>query len=178
MQKPQKSLESDQTLFLLWVGSWHETRQGQAHLRDTVWKGQVQKMVFSTNCILENNPQACKLMTREKFLQTMTILEQKNNSLKNHRCLFLPSILHSMCIYEVICKAKANNSTTPRKSLYSRTKELPWVGFEPTTLIFLGVSVLPILPGQLSRQVVQTTKTIQQKAKTTVLWHNKHSLSM
>ena len=37
-------------------------------------------------------------------------------------------------------------------SFYSKKKGLPWVGFEPTTLHFLGMSALPIeLPLQLSR---------------------------
>ena len=67
-------------------------------------------------------------------------------------------------INEVINKAKANNSTNPEQpffqrkkrpwvaTLFSKKKEMPWVGFEPTTLRFLGMSALPTkLPGQLSR---------------------------
>ena len=55
-------------------------------------------------------------------------------------------------INEVICKAKANNSTNPEQPFFSKKKELPWVGFEPATLRVLGMSaLLTELPGQLSR---------------------------
>ena len=37
-------------------------------------------------------------------------------------------------------KGKAKKSTTPRTTVFSpsKKKELPWVGFEPTTLCSLG----------------------------------------
>ena len=48
-----------------------------------------------------------------------------------------------MYIYEAVSKATVNNSRTPRTTLFSREKGLPWVGFEPTTLCSLRMSALP-----------------------------------
>ena len=41
---------------------------------------------------------------------------------------------------EVERQGRANKSTTPRTALRfeGKEEELPWVGFEPTTLYFLG----------------------------------------
>ena len=62
-------------------------------------------------------------------------------------------------------QGKDTQFNKPRTTLFSKKKELPWVGFEPTTLCFQGMSALPTeLPGQLRRQGVQTTNTIQHKA--------------
>ena len=75
----------------------------------------------------------------------------------NHQLCLVPVLLVTITfpyvINEVISKAKANNSTNPEQPFFLlKKKELPWVGFEPTTLCFLGMSALPTeLPGQLSR---------------------------
>ena len=70
---------------------------------------------------------------------------------------------HKTCKHER--GLKANSSTTPRTDLFSKeNKELPWVGFEPTTL--QSRLLLPTeLPGRLSRQGLKSTT--QYKAKAT-----------
>ena len=67
-------------------------------------------------------------------------------------CRSMERCIRAYVINEVISKAKANGSTNPEQPFFSKNKELPWVGFEPTTLRFLGMSALQAeLPGQLSR---------------------------
>ena len=53
---------------------------------------------------------------------------------------------------EVIIQGKRTQFSQPRATLFSKKKELLWVGFEPTTLRFPGMSALPTeLPEQVSR---------------------------
>ena len=62
-------------------------------------------------------------------------------------------LYHTCVIYEVISKAKTHNST--EQPFFQKRVALSWVGFEPTTLHFLGTSALPTeLPGQGSSTAV------------------------
>ena len=69
-------------------------------------------------------------------------------------CTHPRSLIHNkyICRQRGYKQGKGKQFNKPRATLFSKKKELSWVGFEPTTLCFLGISALPtVLPGQLSR---------------------------
>ena len=130
------------------------------HVLDT--QEEVYQMVHNT-ATNKQNPLLKKICTLRMYIYE-TVLVSLNV------CVCMSQQLGS----EVERQGKANKSTTPRTALSFQRKEeeLPWVGFEPTTLCSLG-----------ERSTNQGNSagrgnTTQGKPQTTVLWHSKLSMFM
>ena len=80
-----------------------------------------------------------------------------------------------VCIY----KGKANKSTTPRATLFfpKEKKELPWVGFEPTTLCCLGERSRPRIHVYLQSLIGLLDMSLHCERHLLSLHRGMHSLS-
>ena len=78
-----------------------------------------------------------------------------------------------------IYKGKANKSTTPRATLFfpKEKKELPWVGFEPTTLCCLGERSRPRIHVYLQSLVGLLDMSLHCERHLLSLHRGMHSLS-